>query len=326
MMQAERDVDLMGYKRGAHKDGADVCEHFVVQTKAVPGVWGWNDTNFLNCAACGRPAVDHVVLREPEAPDPTPERVRGPVRRDAPPPQSSAASGLSSDQIAAFREAQAQMAAATKVDLEMLDESVDPLAVAAQIRQAPKPAPSPPAPSPPAAPAELPAELMAALLERAEAESKRFAPAGAPPAEPDAAVASLLAREKAYSEAFKDEVEQMVRESIAAERRKTLDAEIDRRMEGDKPSARCRYGSAAELLDTVGLAQYKGAFEKEAMDPETLVEVMAAQGRHALEEVRPAPRAPRAQSRRDSWRRQRVTTLTRGRCSRSSVWRRWATG
>jgi len=165
---------------------------------------------------------------------------------------------------------------------------------------------------------------MAALLERAEAESKRFAPAGAPPAEPDAAVASLLAREKAYSEAFKDEVEQMVRESIAAERRKSLDAEIDRRMEGAKPAA--RYGSAAELLDTVGLAQYKAAFEKEAMDPETLAEVMAAQGRHALEEVRPAPRAPRPQSRRDSWRANVIDTLTRGRCSRSSVWRRWATG
>ena len=81
----------------------------------------------------------------------------------------------------------------------------------------------------------------------------------------------------------------MVRESVVQERRKELDAELDKRM-GPKEAAAAstkaaEFADAAALLDAVKLPQYKEAFEREAMDPATLSEVMQTQGRAALEEV-----------------------------------------
>ena len=67
-------------------------------------------------------------------------------------------------------------------------------------------------------------------------------------------------------DAFKEEVEQMIRDSLAKERQ-----------DGDPLApklAKPRYVTSAELLAAAGLEQYLAAFEAEAMDPATLYEVM----------------------------------------------------
>ena len=58
--------DLNGFKRGEHVEGPHICEQYVFQAPGqTSGVWGWNDTQALYCAACGRLASDHVVLAKP---------------------------------------------------------------------------------------------------------------------------------------------------------------------------------------------------------------------------------------------------------------------
>mmetsp|Transcript_34559 Transcript_34559/g.108533 ORF Transcript_34559/g.108533 Transcript_34559/m.108533 type:complete len:104 (-) Transcript_34559:287-598(-) len=82
----------------------------------------------------------------------------------------------------------------------------------------------------------------------------------------------------------------MVRDSIAAERRKALELELDARMPPQQqtaapPAAARRHASVASLLEAAALPQYLASFEEEAMDAETLYGVMESQGRTALEEV-----------------------------------------
>lgn len=63
------DVDIMGYQRGAHKDGPDVCEKFQF-TK--PGghnedgsvLWGWSDKRGVDCSKCGCRDSEHVILKD----------------------------------------------------------------------------------------------------------------------------------------------------------------------------------------------------------------------------------------------------------------------
>lgn len=45
------------------------------------------------------------------------------------------------------------------------------------------------------------------------------------------------------------------------------------------------YSDAAAMLEALGLTQYVATFRRETVDPATLREVMAAQGRTALDEV-----------------------------------------
>jgi hypothetical protein len=172
-------------------------------------------------------------------------------------------------------------AAIGKTELQMLDDSVDPLSVGARGSTRNKNitndqrdplASATPVPAPP-----TPDALLAALAATAVTEPK---------VSDD--VAALLAREKAYSDSFKEEVERMVRESIATERRKQLDQELDARrpappaVGGPAAQEQERYGTVQLLLEAVGLPQYVGAFESEAMDAETLYGVMEAQGCVAL--------------------------------------------
>lgn len=59
----------MGYQRGAHVDGEDICKHFKFQ---VPGgrnsdgspLYGWNDVRANYCARCGLYDTDHVLLKD----------------------------------------------------------------------------------------------------------------------------------------------------------------------------------------------------------------------------------------------------------------------
>ena len=45
------------------------------------------------------------------------------------------------------------------------------------------------------------------------------------------------------------------------------------------------YASAGALLSSVGLDKYEKVFEEEAMEPDTLIEVLTQQGKQALEEA-----------------------------------------
>lgn len=61
-------VDIMGYLRGAHKDGELICDGFVFnrpggrKTASGDPIYGWNDTAAVSCAKCGERDDDHVLL------------------------------------------------------------------------------------------------------------------------------------------------------------------------------------------------------------------------------------------------------------------------
>ncbi|EOD05129.1 hypothetical protein EMIHUDRAFT_220223 [Emiliania huxleyi CCMP1516] len=111
--------DLNGFKRGEHVEGPHICEQYVFQAPGqTSGVWGWNDTQALYCAACGRLASDHVVLAKP-----TFEEIK-----KKPPPSLPSGYVLDSSQLLSTRAYQAERAASAKTALDMLDETVDPLA------------------------------------------------------------------------------------------------------------------------------------------------------------------------------------------------------
>ncbi len=149
-------------------------------------------------------------------------------------------STLDAQQLDELRKTRQAAKAAAQSDLEMLDDASDPLAIAANAGRKPPP------------------RATAAAGDRVQA-------------------AAQLVTERACNDAFKEEVEQMIRDSLAKERQ-----------EGDLLApklAKPRYVTSAELLAAAGLEQYLAAFEAEAMDPATLYEVMEQQGRVALEEV-----------------------------------------
>lgn len=150
---------------------------------------------------------------------------------------------MSMEQIQALRQRQHEAELAAKTDLAMLDPSSDPLAINA--------------------------------TRHAKSEI-------APPVSVNANVASAmqLEKEKMHSDAFKEEVERMIQESVARDRQQAAEAS-GAALEPQTP----KFSTSAELLEAVGLSQYASDFEREAMDPETLFEVMKYQGRLALEEV-----------------------------------------
>lgn len=238
-------------------------------------MWGWNDTSALYCADCGKLAADHIVLAPP---------VFEPIRKSSPSPVvASAAQVLDQGLVQVTRAYQAERAAETKTDLQMLDDSIDPLSIGARTEKANKLRDQlSHAAAPPAEDKQPAARAVAPTTATAQTAPESKVPDD---------VAALLAREKAYSDSFKDEVERMVRESIAAERRQELDRELDARLPpgpgvASKPAGeRDHYGNIKELLEAAGLPQYVEQFEQEAMDSETLYGVMESQGRSALEEV-----------------------------------------
>lgn len=284
---------------------------FASQTPGrTQGVWGWNDTSALYCGACGKLAADHIVLAAPvfepirkPAPPAAANRHAAPVsarhnlfsHQSASPPACPGARRLvhrclvtrlahrcdrqvlDQNQLQSARAYQAERAALAKTELQMLDDSVDPLSIGARgdIRGKGAGKRDPPTIAAPVAASDA---LLAALSATAATATT------APKVSDD--VAALLAREKAYSDSFKDEVERMVRESIAAERRKQLDQELDARLpvqpaaggHGRAAQEQERHDSVGALLQAAGLPQYVGAFEAEAMDAETLYGVMEAQG------------------------------------------------
>ena len=226
-MQATNE-DLEGYFRGAHRDGPEVCDGFVFH---VPGssstpektVWGWNDVDALFCAKCKRHAHEHIVLREP----PKPKEVKPKPRLPAALPPTADPTSIPFDPDAA-KHALRQQAASINGGYDpsgMLTEDNDPLAVNARPRKPAPPAEPTPTPPPPlsqgpppeaAAPPPAPAPLPTKPSELAEGVR-------------DPALQELLARDASANEAFKREVERMVRE---AARRDELDARLRRERDG----------------------------------------------------------------------------------------------
>ena len=231
--------DLSGYIRGAHQEGEHVCEQYVFNPPGkVKGLWGWNDTSALYCKACGKLASHHIVLQEPKSDELIMAQQK---QRNLVKPAVKWDNSISPEQLQSLRQTQAAAAKAAKTDLEMLDDALDPLSVGSGGAR--------------------------------QAEVKY-----APVMETSVADAIQLEKERMYSDAFKEEVERMVRESVARERR-------DNGEDAEAVSKFPKFSTSAELLAWVGLSQYASEFEREAMDPETLYEVMKHQGRVALEEV-----------------------------------------
>lgn len=256
MLAHKSNEDLSGYLRGAHVDGAAICAQYVFQIPGQKkGVWGWNDTSAFYCASCGRLADEHVVLKEPPPLEvPRPKIKAAAARVDL---------NISQEAIEQTRADREQLATAYRTDFEMLDESIDPLSIAAQAPHQKPPQPPPPLP------------LEQAVPSLTHPSSAAGAVAGALHSEQVAAnVSAQLAREAAYNDAFKVEVERMVRESLAQERQQE---QLEKPLGNAVP--------IAKFLDDIGLPQYVAQFEDEAMDTETLAEVMQHQGRQALEEV-----------------------------------------
>jgi len=281
-----KNEDLNGFIRGAHQDGEDVCAGYIFHVPGqTPGLWGWNDTQALFCKRCGKLATEHVVLKAPKDPM---EKEKAKKKREPQVLPSATPQSLTPEQKELIRYHQTEQDAVSKAaaDKDMLDETIDPLAIAAQAPERKK-KPEPP-PPPPVEEVFAPPPMAYQYREPEPPAAARAvdAPTGADSSE-DPEVSALLAREKASSAAFKDEVDRMIREAVAAERRQALDRELDARLPPKPAPAASKpvIGSTTELLEQVGLTQYLAAFDEEAMDLETLRDVFTHQGRPALEEV-----------------------------------------
>jgi len=246
----EKDVDILGYKRGAHKDGVDVCAGFRF---FIPGgtdeqgqkLWGWNDVRGVNCARCGMRDVDHVVLRDTVESQRKREKAQAKVQTEAAVPTQQSVAPVAAERPAS-------LLAADPLDLAnsdpwMLTADNDPLAKAGYERPAPAPPPAP-----------VPRPTMTAPVPAADVATGDADPFKA---EVEAMIAASVAADRASS-------------SVAAEKLKALTAAPP-----DAPA------SVAELLSTLGLSRYTEAFEQEALDLPTLVQCARSEGKDALDEA-----------------------------------------
>ena len=145
MLRHKKNEDLDGYLRGAHQDGEDICAGFIFIKPGSRGDWGWNSIYSLECGNCGRPAKEHIVLREPPAIKTEKDKKEKLVQPSASIPGAHQISlGVTTEQ----KRMMTQEANAVYDDMHMLDDKLDPLAVAA------RPKPPPPPPPPEASPAE----------------------------------------------------------------------------------------------------------------------------------------------------------------------------
>ena len=260
MPPGESNVDLMGFQRGAHRDGPHVCSQFTI-TPMKAGVWNWNATEALFCT-CGRPATEHVVVKD----------LCEAAKARAKPPAKQRMHQPAGDPMQWRPQPPASVVDDT--GLQLLDEANDPLAFHSGIRLVPATTP----PSAPAAPQLKPQ------------------PVGAEAAQPDDYAEYLewkKAREQAKqredeNEAFKREVEAMVRAKVAADSRSAAPngdgAGDGGGGRGGQQPARA-WAGVAELLREAELPQYTEAFERECVEPSQLAELLRLQGKEALDAV-----------------------------------------
>ena len=333
MVRHAKNEDLDGYIRGAHKDGPEVCPGYVFHkpgSSSTPEktIWGWNDTDTFYCDRCKLPAVDHIVLKEPEVitqikrdraadeagvPRPAASfnaRSAAQATGDMAPDPTAVNPALSEQRRKRQEEEAAFINAGYSAD-GMLGDDNDPLAIAARPK---KPPPPPPPPQP------TRAEYYTPPAERAMAqqftdeqlrklgnpnytdisEPAQFTPTGADLASgtaADPALQELLQRDASSNDAFKREVERMIRDA-------NRDTELQARLTSlsapssavggvvaeKKDLAGCAvslgtFADAGALLKSVSLEKYESMFNEEAMDPDTLIEVLSQQGKAALEDA-----------------------------------------
>ena len=266
------DVDIMGVKRGAHRDGVDICPKFEFK---IPGgvnpdgtvLWGWNDAASASCKNCGRRDLEHVVLRDFTAESLEEDR-RNALAKKAPPPPPVAptiradatAANPTASAAAEVEEASALQTAAAKLGMFELEPGVpDPLALNAYNDVA-----------------------RDVKKEEQRVKSARAARLAA------GAVESIMSKDSTASSAtgdgdggldeenerFKAEVERMVKEQLAKEKLSMLNAPVA----GDAQSIK-------EMLGSLGLERYLAAFEEEAMEMSVLVTLARSEGKEALDEV-----------------------------------------
>ena len=330
-MRHSPNEDLNGYIRGAHMDGPEICEQFnfhIPGSSSTPDnvVWGWNDANALYCASCKRLATEHLVLKEPNitlVSDFKPKHAVPPPGRGPRPTVAGGAMPANPAEVMLIGAREAEAAAYLNAGADgsgMLDDSNDPLAINARPKLANAPAapPSPP-PQPAARAAEqsFSASMSRTLWdERSSTQGQRAragnmmsydeimaSTAGDPPGAEgvqDAALAELLSRDASANEAFKREVERMVREAslkeeLAARAKPSTSLAtlptaaaplvLEAKDLSGATVAKDTFADTAALLSSVGLSQYRSVFEQEEMDPNTLIEVLQQQGKASLDEA-----------------------------------------
>ena len=242
---ADTDVDILGFRRGAHQDGEAVCKHFVFTVPGKNGTYGWNDVSGVYCERCGRRDIEHVVLADTVAPPPKPS----PGASDPLPTGLQtvhAVGGAQSADIARRQESDR----AINAQIGMLDPSLDPIAVAAAANRAHAPQPRPP-------PAED-ADAFKAEVERMVRQS----------------VADDRQRQQT-NEGFKAEVDRMVQTSVAPDRLERLTAPLP-------PGVPSTVGA---LLHELELSQYAKAFEAESLELPVLVSLARGGGKEALDDA-----------------------------------------
>jgi len=133
----EPDVDIMGVKRGKHKDGEDICKHYKFHKPGGPGLWGWNDAKGAYCDRCGCRDLDHIILRDMQLEEPKPRQ----QQRRLKPPNPSPFGARTASTLAATMDDTKQLQ--ENQALGLLDEMSDPFAIAAGMTKALPPAVAP---------------------------------------------------------------------------------------------------------------------------------------------------------------------------------------
>ena len=152
MYRHPKDTDLMGYRRGAHVDGDDVCpgfEFYAPGSASTPErpIWGWNDARAMFCKRCGCKDEQHVITGLPPDPEKELKKRESRMERERRADGRSAQFGAAQQHTAALQARRAASAQAHERQAEdasgLLDESNDPLSVHATFRRA-RPAPAAP--------------------------------------------------------------------------------------------------------------------------------------------------------------------------------------
>ena len=262
-MRIQKDVDIMGVQRGAHKDGEELCPKYVFK---IPGgknpdgstLWGWNDAGAAYCARCGARDLDHIVLRDFTTESIEKDRMKEQKERamPAPPPRAPAVDLTAANPSAAHSglpTAEEKGAAARLGMFELEPGVVDPLAMNAY-RDA----------------ARREQERQGSVAEQVTAKAVSAITSAMPPPATGGSDEGGVDE----TERFKAEVEKMVKEQLAKEKLSMLNAPV-----AGAPS------SVKEMLMSLGLEQYLSKFEEEAMEMSVLVSLARSEGKEALDEA-----------------------------------------
>ena len=249
--QSATDIDILGYRRGAHQDGAGVCEHFAFTVPGKPGLIGWNDVSGVYCARCGRRDIEHTVLADTaEKPPMRSNDASGP-----PLPGLHTIGAVAGPQARVDNIRTRESDRAINAQIGMLDSSLDPLAIAAAAHRSNSPrSPSPAEAPPPAEDAEAFKAEVERMVQRSIVDD---------------------ARRQQTNEGFKAEVDRMVQTSVAPDRLERLAAPLP-------PGV---HATASDLLHALQLSQYTAAFEAESLELPVLVSLARSGGKEALDEA-----------------------------------------